>query len=857
MAHGFKDQELMLLDVKFQNYRVGDGIDAYYSNDILYLPLLATLELLELPYTTEAGAITARHKGAILFSVVQQQSLWVVTQHSKTDRLPPNSIIEDSGMLYIDAALLSTLVPVRFELNFSDQYVELFTSQPLPFAERLDRHNRTIVQRSDHSIQYPLKPAPYRFFETPSIDLRYNYAISRDLEQETQSIRDSYATTMRGDMFWMNGSLYLSGDRDNGLRSARLTLEHRDPDNRLLGPLQASTIKLGDLGVPSMPLAPQGSGRGVSITNDLIMSQRQYDKVDIEGDLYPEWEVELRHNGLLIEFMQTSSNERYSFLDIPLYMGRNSFEITLYGPNGEIEKRVEEHNITPTSRPGTLSYNFTFIEGNRTMIKLDDSTEEREPHYRAILQYPINRFLSLNGGFNRATIESETSNTLNLGLSLFLKEFKIDYIEATNRQDWQKKLSINTRIGDVNLRLAHQQDAAANDETPSRLVESRNNSIGLDGNALKIRYNLSISQSSSEQSETLNTQLNLSRGFGWAAINQKLSQEQIEDRITYQKQSSADGTTSMQISWERLSLNLSFGYSLQPTSELNSIGVEINSPLANNINFNSSASYSPTTKIRSSSAGITWQLPQVAITPRISYSGDGRYAGFIYLSTSLAKRETAQGTALSLANKNRSTAGTIRARLFHDRNQNQIFDEGDSPVADGQIMADQARRSAITNKDGLAWMSNVSTWKPTDIVVNDGSFDDPSLIMGGANFSVIPRPGTEIQIDIPLIKSGEIAGTVLRQQNSREGSAPERGVLVQLINLEGEIVKSTQTIYDGSYLFELIPPGEYTVQVQNRGQKIASPSLQIGGKGEVYDSVDLVIPLESTPEETIPTLQLN
>lgn len=73
----------------------------------------------------------------------------------------------------------------------------------------------------------------------------------------------------------------------------------------------------------------------------------------LQGTTTPHDEVELYHNGKLEAFHYADDAGRYSFKDIPLFIGANDFRIAIYGRYGAYEERTEHIDVQapPASAP--------------------------------------------------------------------------------------------------------------------------------------------------------------------------------------------------------------------------------------------------------------------------------------------------------------------------------------------------------------------------------------------------------------------------------------------------------------------------------------------------------------------------
>lgn len=73
---------------------------------------------------------------------------------------------------------------------------------------------------------------------------------------------------------------------------------------------------------------------------------------------------------------------------------------------------------------------------------------------------------------------------------------------------------------------------------------------------------------------------------------------------------------------------------------------------------------------------------------------------------------------------------------------------------------------------------------------------------------VTPRPGVPIIVELPLVSAGEISGYLLK-----EGGKAMNGVDLELLDKAGRVVKTTRAEYDGFFLFESVPYGQYRLRV--------------------------------------------
>ena len=94
-------------------------------------------------------------------------------------------------------------------------------------------------------------------------------------------------------------------------------------------------------------------------------------------------------------------------------------------------------------------------------------------------------------------------------------------------------------------------------------------------------------------------------------------------------------------------------------------------------------------------------------------------------------------------------------------------------------------------------------------------------------------------IELALVSAGEIFGTL-----QREGGKPLSGVDLELVDKNGRVVKSTRSEFDGFFLFEFIPYGNYKVRVAPLSANIIGVVPELSGVaalGKSSGTVDMGI----------------
>jgi hypothetical protein len=201
--------------------------------------------------------------------------------------------------------------------------------------------------------------------------------------------------------------------------------------------------------------------------------------------------------------------------------------------------------------------------------------------------------------------------------------------------------------------------------------------------------------------------------------------------------------------------------------------------------------------------------------------------------------------------------GSVSARVFLDNNQDGLFDEGDEPIEGAGFTINGGYQRVTTDENGIAFITGMPEHKPVNLAINQSTLEDPLWTAALDGMRIVPRPGQAMQLDFPIFTSGEIDGTVYLVKNDK--AAPAGRVLVEVVDQQGRVVKTSRTEYDGFYVISNIPLGEYTVRVSPAQMKKLSlqvdniPAIAITGDNQFESGVDFTLLekklIESVSEE--------
>jgi len=814
----FTDDNLALLDVRFKQYRVGDGVEAYIVNDRVYLPLVDVFAFLELNISTTAdGAAGWFINENYDFSLRQTASGWLATVIGMEVDVPDDEIVQFYDMLYADMRLLDDWFGARFTLNFSQSLLTLSTQQELPFEKRISRNERIINKRQMPKVaENPLLDNPYKPAEIPSLNLSTTHLTQRNEKNDSETERyTTYSVISHGDLGYMNSEVFVSGDREEGLRSASLHLQRFDHSGAMLGPMGATHIGMGDISSPGIPFAAAGgNGRGIVINNKDLNTNQKSDLRVIEGDYHPGWDIELYQNGIVVGYQTIGADGHYEFSNIPLFLGNNRFTLKFYGPGGKEE--TEERTLFLGANQddvGKIKYSASIFQPVLKTINLNEVNDDREVYEQAVFsaEYGLTPNASLHAGFaHKARDTDDAKNFYNVGLQSSVWDTRLLFDVTTDDQSNNVyAFSANQYIHTTNLRLGIvEYDSDLNSDTDSL---QRKLSLGASGKVFGMPYNFRGNRDIRTHTTEDNYDLGVSGSIERLNWSNALSYTHLKDDAN--SSDSLDGSLFLGYSLSPINFRFGVNYQVTPEKEIDSADLSTFFSIDKKASVNFSTRYRPADNSTRYNLGLTWQLPYFQLTPSVSYDSDGQITGLVTLSASLGKRSSTEGTYYNLNNTRQANLGSFKARLFEDQNNNGYYEIDEPLLEGGEISATQSHRKGRSDEDGIAWLERISAWQQTDIEYDPGSLPVAPMVYTGKPFSVVMRPGSVTAVNMPFVRTGEIDGTIYRTEKGFSSHA--RGIRLSLINSLGQTVKQTMTDSYGFFLFESLRPDDYRLEAMN------------------------------------------
>ena len=813
-----------LLDVRLHQYRVGDGVRAYQTPEGTCIVFGDFVTTLDVPIKID---LAAKKASGWAFEennrITIDETAGAVSYGGKTEKLAFGTIRETPEGWCVDSTALSRWFGIGVKPVTSGSTLLLQTDTKLPVELALEREERAkhIHQAKFDLSGLPRVRLPYRMWRAPALDFVVSggatYLAGSGMRVDRQA--SVYAA---GEIADVSYDVQMATSQKGVPSELRLRAYRSDPDGNLLGPLHATHVAAGDVdGFATRLTGTAAAGRGAVITNMPLTTPTAFDRQTFEGDLPSGWEAELYRNGQLMAFAKSDANQRYIFSDIPLLYGDNQIRIVLYGPQGQVRAHEETINVGEQNvPPGKTWYWAGFNQPGRDLVNLQQPPQGGElPKFQAAV--------SVQHG-----IDDRTSVGL-LAREMLIDDQQLTFVEGAVRRsigpamvelsaarDSSGGMAAHAQLlgkfGTVNVNadalisnnfhlpgqpLGSRKEAQIAVDAPVRIGQA---SIPLHG---AIHYTqLSDGSSQLEAAGRLSTMIDR---FNLAAdvryVRQNLAHGPSPPPQVY-----ADLLGSGRVGPVRLRGTAEF--EVNPSTRLRTAELDAYWSGSENVDWEGTVAYdSPSHRAR---VGITHinRFKTMALAVTGEAATDGSFAIGFNLNFSL---DPSHGFAMS--REPLAAAGVVHARVFEDLNGNGVYDPGEPLEKGVQVTTGAITSDRRTGANGAVTVGGLTPFNPITVGIDTTSLSNPMLTPKKALQVVVPRPGVAADVDIPLVGGGDIEGALIKS-----GGVGFEGLDLELIDTSGKVVGTTRTDYDGFFLFDRVPYGDYSIRISKAAADAAA-----------------------------------
>jgi hypothetical protein len=834
--------EQFLLDVRIRQLRLGDGVRAYATPEgtcIVFGDFLSTLDVpMKIDLTAkQAGGWAFKEQNRIAIDLAAQ----VATYRGKSEPIAAGTVRETPQGWCVETSALARWFGIGVKPMTSGSTVFLDSETKLPVelaAERKLRAAQLKPAKFDLS-SLPQVRLPYRMWRAPALDFVVSGGVTYRARDGVKVDRHT-SVYAAGEIAKLSYDVQLSTTQKGIPNTLRLRAYRSDPEGGLLGPLKATHFGFGDVaGLDSRLSGTSTSGRGAMVTNRPLLAPTAFDRTRFEGDLPSGWDAEIYRNGELLAFAKPTSDQRYQFEDVQLLYGENRITIVLYGPQGQIRSREEMVNVGQDNVPaGKTWYWAGANQPGRDLISFEhppDGTGLPKAQAAISVEHGVDARTSVGA----------------LARMMLVDDQRLTFVEGTVRRS----------IGQAMIEVGVAGESSGGKAARAQLL-AKFGSVNVSAEALAANdYHLRGGRASSlrDYRLALDAPLRLGRTVLPAHADVRLT-----DRLDGTKQ--LEAAARLSANFNRFNLASDLRYRKQylrsgpaPPGELNL--ALIGAGRVGNVRLRSSGSFdvAPAARFRTAELSAYWsasdtvdweggliydaaahrgharlthirRLNSMAVAVTGEAATDGSLALGFNLNFSLDP-----GGGFKLSRQPLATAGAVNAQVYRDLNDNGVRDLTE-PFEKGALVTTGRRLSERATDDrGAVLVGGLATFTPVTVGVDESSLADPMLVPRKALQVVVPRPGIPATVEIGLVGGGDIEGAIVKN-----GGLGFEGLALELVGSDGKVVAMTQTDFDGFFLFERVPYGDYRIRLSSDSAQAAGLARELNVTVSVSASKSIV-----------------
>ena len=828
---------------------IDPAVVALYQDGRLYLPFdyLTTDLSLALKYDKSDHTITGwvddeSQKVLIEFNQGEGRS------GKKMFPVDAKDFIYYEDELYLNTRLIDEILGSASKFDFNTMTLTMETIGNLPFEKELTRQQKRekfdqIAKEKERQRQEELNKEVYTqkdFIQLPFIDLSAKYSIYDNESGSDTNLGYSVNASFMTGGFDSNAYLYSSTDKEPpilALKTAKI-----DEGGNILGLFKQ--LEMGDIYSYSS-LENQGApnGWGIKMSTDDVFNTdgKTY---NIRSELPLGWEVELYRNGEMLGYQNNSQDGFFEFTGIPLLLGKNVFKFVFYGPQGQVKEKYDilffNGNILDK---GKTRVKLNYVNKNRYLVELRDKPRDTSLGHYGVAEfgYGITDNLTLTLSAVADSLERpmpwppgsfmrEDKNFATAELSLFaygifsslstIIDFKeraltLSYYAQTSVYDWDIIFE-NNYFGDAITNRNIYSDTFIRNQTSLRLNKA------LDFGVLGIfpfSYHLSYFSIIEGQNQIEH----------YASLSKNLPYN-FYVNLTYQNSHYISSTKSENIG---LNMNKTYGpwiirgnalhdliYHSLRNIELSAyrnltqrlkLGLKYNYTARDIVNKRYESLYS---------ASLNWTTKIGFFSLEVGTSNrNNNYAFLGYNLSVLPDRRN--GQIYTSASRLQGT-GAISALAFMDANMNGIYDDNEVVLPDAEFDLKPKVNTFDSKHEtdaGSKMLTHIPAYRNIDVSLNVNNVQETlSLLNTSGDKTIKLRPAQVMYMEFPVVGTGDIEGTVYSNDKGKRKAA--RGIILKLYNADTqELINSKISEYDGYYVFQQLPMGNYKIIIDEDQSK--------------------------------------
>jgi hypothetical protein len=824
------DPEEWIFAVVMRPYIITDGIIAFSLDNRYYFPIVELSEAFEFysDFEPDRGYVSgwaSREENSYSIDVQKEELIIKGIKYELEDEAVLTSAdsdyILDDYDIYVQKEVLEKIWPIKFLMNLSELTVAIDATEELSFERRLARLERRKKLEAIRQYEKRLKsfryvPNKYQLLGKPSFDFATSY--SYDAKHRSLSGGNGISGSQQLGGFVANYGTVITYDPEHRLRrpdSINFNMSRQAYEGESLLGLGFDRVDAGDIGISNRSLIGNtGGGRGVALYSSAGNKETEFDRITVEGRGPIGWETELYNNNNLIEFGEVDRNGEYRFEDVVLNFGFNRIRVVLYGPQGQVREHIENYSFSSSMlSPGDTRYSMGFVDLGRKLITL---TNEPRDTLRGVAMagqaaYGLSRDVTTFGSVAKMMTREGVKRYLTGGFAADGLGFQ-GTLEAYKEINGGSALDVHllTKLMGLNLNLRgavfnnfESNDAGFGDNTKRvELDIGASTNIPTPFGGMSLNLDVAHNESKFGVANT-NVTLSESINLGGLGVSNKTT-----SRFNNEMHTSSSGTSNLDWRSRDWEFKGTMNYLLHPTSHLTSASGQARYKTSGELQASITAQHSFADSTSNAGMQLGYEFDKFISSIGATYARHQGWTFSVRTSSSLGPYKGKGSYDFTGRSKRRS--GTVLTQVFLDYDNDGVFSDGDEPLEGVGLLFNGNRSTSNIYTDSEGYLID---YTPTgsgtiSIEVDPQTLMDPYYRPVVEGYKTHPLSGSTPVVNFAIIETGAIDGEVYRTSND----TPVAGLKLELVNIEGQIVMSTETAFDGYYSFEFTPPGEYIVR---------------------------------------------
>lgn len=788
------------------------------------LPVEHVTYYLGLPASWEQPSFNVPRTGggmAVLDTVAS-----TLTVGASTTQLAPAEMVSYGGLLYLRAERLAELLEARIQIDFATLTVAIARAEMFPAQQRIVAEQRRAVllaRQRQLEQREVLTATPYPSATGAGI-IDWNIATHGLDPTKLSTLRTSTGVALLGGDLAGSASLEAGRDAADNVRDATLRYHRVFPLGSYLTQVSAGDVLTTGLFGRFV--------RGAEISNRPFLRSPELSAVLIQPDLPTGWEYEVFQGNQLLGYSDIAS---FDPVAVPLRAGTTPVQVRMYGPAGEEVVSTLLYQ-TPASLLPAEAIEYS-VGGGHCAVACDEFAH-------ADVRYGVNGLFTAGGGievfrdsagarirpyfvYNMATGLRATAELTYMPFELYSANVAL-FPRDGSRGNLRGSIS-RPGFGPISL-LSHTRMRWDVEALWDERIEREGSRLS------QLRFGTSAAGQLGR--------LDRWRASAMASFNRGFLETRYDHDNTPARAHLLSGRAAVYVPFDvqgrtlRPLINAAVGVG-HSGLRLAEAGLSVQ-PRSSAV-INTGIQWSRGSSRPTLSIGYTARTGSVQSALRAVSSASGVASSTFILSGSTA---IARDGSLTFNPSPRTGYAGLHGTVFIDRDDDGVFSKGDQPVSDAHLIVGSQR--TVTDHNGRFRVWGMQPYEVIPVAIDSARTPDPSLTTSRSGLAVRPAPNMARRMDIPLIQTRELIGTITASPQV----ATVAGVSIFITDLDSGTVIETATFSDGLFYLSRVRPGRYRLTV-------SPASLEAIGAVADPNAFDFLVP--ATGDDVLvelPTVEL-